>query len=83
VAVALIVCSLLRFFVGQMFIIASPSMESTNDVLTGPDYLVETDITVRSSVGTAGVLGRSAIVGQLLAGRPDEIASTAVRPRQL
>ena len=29
VVVALIVCSLLRFFVGQMFIIPSPSMEST------------------------------------------------------
>ena len=35
----------------------------SNEVLTGADYLVETDITVRSLVGTAGVLGRGDING--------------------
>jgi signal peptidase I len=36
---ALIVCSLLRFFVGQMFIIPSPSMEST--LLVGDKVVVQ------------------------------------------
>ena len=35
----------------------------SNEVLTGADYLVETDITVRSPVGTAGVFGRGDING--------------------
>ena len=39
VVVALIVCSLLRFFVGQMFIIPSPSMEST--LLVGDKVVVQ------------------------------------------
>jgi len=39
VVVALIVCSLLRFFVGQMFVIPSPSMEST--LLVGDKVVVQ------------------------------------------
>jgi len=39
VVVALVVCSLLRFFVGQMFIIPSPSMEST--LLVGDKVVVQ------------------------------------------
>jgi len=39
VLVALVVCSLLRFFVGQMFIIPSPSMEST--LLVGDKVVVQ------------------------------------------
>jgi signal peptidase I len=39
VVVALIVCSLLRFFVGQMFVIPSPSMEGT--LLVGDKVLVQ------------------------------------------
>ena len=35
----------------------------SNEVLTGADYLVETDITVKSLAGTAGVLGRGDING--------------------
>ena len=35
----------------------------SNEVLTGADYLVEADITVKSLAGTAGVLGRGDING--------------------